>query len=42
MDRVFWLTYLLFVGFLLTVLAACDGGGGAAPAAPLTSTWRKT
>ena len=30
MDRLFWFTYLLFVGFLVTVLAACGGGGGAA------------
>jgi hypothetical protein len=41
MDRLFWFAYLLFVGFLLTVLAACGGGGGGAvaPAGPLAGTW---
>jgi hypothetical protein len=44
MDRIFWFTYLLFIGFLLTVLAACGGGGGgnggmAAPRGTLAGTW---
>ena len=42
MDRLFWFTYLLFVGFLLTVLAACGGsgaGGDAAPGGTLAGAW---
>jgi hypothetical protein len=45
MDRLFWFTYLLLVGFLLTVLAACGGGGGgggsssAQQAGPLAGAW---
>jgi hypothetical protein len=44
MARIFWLVYLLWIGVLLTVLAACGGGGGtAAPAGaqagPLAGAW---
>src|SRR5262245_30677458 len=47
MARIFWLMYLLWFGFLLTILAACGGVGegvnaiaaGAVQADPLAGTW---